>query len=286
MNVKKILAGCLLTVASIPLLPVIITGAIAGKATGSGLKKYADYGWKHPFVTIGGLALAGTIAYNGCTNYDRIKTAIQENTKQTITRIESGLEERLRQNAAEKKATEALHRTTKELETKKEQVATLEKTLQDYTSRLQEYSASNEQLRTQLTQESAQESRGIPLVEKEGSAFYYVKVGDTLAAIAQRVSGDARNYTTLARANNINDPRKLMAGQLLEIPKSLCTRPQDDVYERVPLLSSTIVPGNKPLSQAFPETWKDVIEINKKLGLTYTDTFPYPAGSRVVYYPK
>ena len=48
--------------------------------------------------------------------------------------------------------------------------------------------------------------------------FRIVKAGETLPLIAQKVYGDSKYYLEIARVNNINNFRKLKAGQQLVLP--------------------------------------------------------------------
>ncbi|MEP6643393.1 MAG: LysM peptidoglycan-binding domain-containing protein [Acidobacteriaceae bacterium] len=51
-----------------------------------------------------------------------------------------------------------------------------------------------------------------------GGQRYTVKPGDSLSKISQQFYGDAKKYMTIAKANNIEDPDKIRAGQELLIP--------------------------------------------------------------------
>lgn len=54
---------------------------------------------------------------------------------------------------------------------------------------------------------------------KPGSGQKYtVKPGDNLSKISQEFYGDAKKYMTIAKANNLEDPDKIKAGQELIIP--------------------------------------------------------------------
>jgi nucleoid-associated protein YgaU len=53
---------------------------------------------------------------------------------------------------------------------------------------------------------------------KEGAQTYTVKPGDSLSKISKQFYGDAGKYMTIARANNLQDPDKIKAGQELVIP--------------------------------------------------------------------
>jgi nucleoid-associated protein YgaU len=47
---------------------------------------------------------------------------------------------------------------------------------------------------------------------------YTVQAGDNLSKISQKFYGDANKYMTIAKANNLQDPNKIKAGQELIIP--------------------------------------------------------------------
>ena len=47
---------------------------------------------------------------------------------------------------------------------------------------------------------------------------YTVKPGDNLSKISQQFYGDAKKFMTIAKANNLDDPDKIKAGQELIIP--------------------------------------------------------------------
>lgn len=47
---------------------------------------------------------------------------------------------------------------------------------------------------------------------------YTVQPGDNLSKISQKFYGDANKYMTIAKANNLQDPNKIKAGQELIIP--------------------------------------------------------------------
>ena len=47
---------------------------------------------------------------------------------------------------------------------------------------------------------------------------YTIKPGDNLSHIANRFYADAGKYTAIAKANGINDPNKIQAGQGLKLP--------------------------------------------------------------------
>jgi nucleoid-associated protein YgaU len=48
---------------------------------------------------------------------------------------------------------------------------------------------------------------------------YVVKAGDTVSGIAGLMYQDPANWRPIAEENNIDDPRKLVAGEVLAIPK-------------------------------------------------------------------
>jgi LysM repeat protein len=53
---------------------------------------------------------------------------------------------------------------------------------------------------------------------QQGGQKYTVKPGDNLSKISQQFYGDAKKYMTIAKANNLEDPDKIKAGQELIIP--------------------------------------------------------------------
>ena len=47
---------------------------------------------------------------------------------------------------------------------------------------------------------------------------YTIKAGDNLSRIAERFYGKSNKYPDIARANGINDPNRIQAGQTLKLP--------------------------------------------------------------------
>lgn len=120
------------------------------------------------------------------------------------------------------------------------------------------------------------------MLEDPDFNFYYVKPGETLSGIAQRISGSTAASQYLAEDNLIAQPHTMPAGTLLRVRKSLCTRYVPGVYARVPALESVVLPGNVPISSYFGPRAQEVFQMNKALGLDYGETSPLR--SRVVYY--
>ncbi|HEY8121844.1 MAG TPA: LysM domain-containing protein [Myxococcota bacterium] len=52
-------------------------------------------------------------------------------------------------------------------------------------------------------------------------ADYVVLEGDTLARIAEKLTGDESNWQAIAQENGIDDPTRLQVGMRLRIPASL-----------------------------------------------------------------
>jgi len=73
---------------------------------------------------------------------------------------------------------------------------------------------------------------------------YRVQRGDTLANIAQRFLGSSDQWPTIARLNNITDPRQLYIGQVLKIPSQSTTPP--------PVPTPTPVPTPIPVPTPTP----------------------------------
>jgi nucleoid-associated protein YgaU len=53
---------------------------------------------------------------------------------------------------------------------------------------------------------------------RPGAQKYTVQPGDSLSKISKRFYGDPNKFMTIAKANNIEDPNKINAGQELLIP--------------------------------------------------------------------
>lgn len=123
----------------------------------------------------------------------------------------------------------------------------------------------------------------IRIHEEQGYSFYYVQIDDTLSRIAGEVMGDGGKYRTIMRDNGIDDPRDLTAGMLLRLRSSGCV-PGARVYTRVPDLKWVDLPGTISIREHFGGYAEEVIAINAALGLDYSGHFPYPNGSRIVYY--
>jgi nucleoid-associated protein YgaU len=53
---------------------------------------------------------------------------------------------------------------------------------------------------------------------RQGSQYYTVQPGDNLSNISKRFYGDANKYPQILKANSLEDPDKIKAGQQLLIP--------------------------------------------------------------------
>jgi len=53
---------------------------------------------------------------------------------------------------------------------------------------------------------------------RQGTQTYTVRPGDTLSKISKQFYGDANKYPTIAKANNLENPDQIKAGQQLLIP--------------------------------------------------------------------
>jgi len=53
---------------------------------------------------------------------------------------------------------------------------------------------------------------------REGTQTYTVRPGDTLSKISKQFYGDPNKYPTIAKANNLENPDQIKAGQELLIP--------------------------------------------------------------------
>jgi len=72
-----------------------------------------------------------------------------------------------------------------------------------------------DQAQVRVAQTAGAKPGGSP---QQGGQKYTVKPGDNLSKISQQFYGDAKKYMTIAKANNLEDPDKIKAGQELIIP--------------------------------------------------------------------
>jgi hypothetical protein len=116
-------------------------------------------------------------------------------------------------------------------------------------------------------------------------SFYYVKLGDTMSKVAWLTTGSQEYASRLAQDNGITNPNAVVAGQLLRIPAGLCITGAP-VHNRVPELRGFLIPGSKTISEALQlnqQQLAETLELNRHLGLFYSDAFPHPQGARIVY---
>jgi len=122
------------------------------------------------------------------------------------------------------------------------------------------------------------------MVDEPGYAYRYVRNGETLGRIAAEATGNPSLYREIARENKLWNPDNVAVGTLLRIPDRWCRTGAPNVYNRVPSLNSMILPGNAKISDMFGEKTAEVLAINRALGLSYADSYPYPSGERVVWF--
>jgi LysM repeat protein len=80
------------------------------------------------------------------------------------------------------------------------------------------YSDLKHDIQVDQGQEGAAQAGGAKPSTQQGGQKYTVKPGDNLSKISQQFYGDAKKYMTIAKANNLEDPDKIKAGQELIIP--------------------------------------------------------------------
>ncbi len=122
------------------------------------------------------------------------------------------------------------------------------------------------------------------MVDEPGYAYRYVRDGETLGRIAAEVTGNGSLYREIARENQLWNPDDVAVGTLLRIPDRLCRRDAPNLYDRVPSLNSMTLPGSAKISEMFGEKTAEVLAINRALGLSYSDAYPYSSGERVVWF--
>lgn len=78
---------------------------------------------------------------------------------------------------------------------------------------------------------------------------YEVKPGDRLGDIALRLTGEIRNWETIAARNEISNPRTLAVGKVIVIPGELLQPVYPiDVEEDVPQATPSVIADNKALA--------------------------------------
>jgi murein DD-endopeptidase MepM/ murein hydrolase activator NlpD len=97
---------------------------------------------------------------------------------------------------------------------------------------------------------------------------YTVRYGDTLAQIARRFYGDAKQYTRIAGYNGITNPAMIRVGQVLRIPFT----------ETVPADAHTQPPSTEPEAQSQPRPFR--FPLNKIETNYYKFGSLYAASSR------
>lgn len=263
---RNVFAYAALGVLTAPLwIPVTFAAYLGYKTT--------RYAFQNPKIAAAGLALAGLTWYAGCQNtVTTVSKGAQKVVQTYRTHQASKLEQKLQQERVEKliaqtKAREyeqAMHR-------------------QAQTPPVQQVAPPVQEVKSPPPPPV---QRAVQVMTDPDFAFYFMKTGDTIDGVAAKVGNPGGTYL-IEQDNGISDSRKVLAGQLLKIRKEMITRTNADVYEQIPILRSTVLPGNVSISQACeykPECISNVFTVSRELGLNYSDEFPYKKGARVVYY--
>lgn len=90
----------------------------------------------------------------------------------------------------------------------------------DFDLELREYVFAQNKTPTNQVSTTSSASVKVPQTKretKEVSSSYTVKKGDTLYAIAKKLTGDGSNYKAIANNNGISNPDKIYVGQVLLI---------------------------------------------------------------------
>jgi hypothetical protein len=117
--------------------------------------------------------------------------------------------------------------------------------------------------------------------------YFLVNIGETLEQISQELTGSPSSAPLIARENDIVDERKLLAGQILQLPAALPTKQHHRLLATQPQLRSIVLQGDKSITDLCgnnSQCTTEVLSLNQQLGLRYTDRFPYRQGARVVYF--
>lgn len=280
--------GCL----AVAVAPLVAVGtAFARLYVGT-----AKYAIRYPKLTVAGVLAASMIAYN-CHGEDSLQRA------QAYARRGGALMERAAETYAERREAAQVARYAKGIAMQNIRLGEELRRQHEHASRLEDRLAQAErELRTrdslprQPPGAAAQPpAQAAPTPERQHVLqhpdyyFYYVDIDETIDQIG-RQTGNSRASSIIAADNAITDPRALLAGQLLKVKRSLFS-PQDAVPARMraqtPLLESVILPGNLTITefcQGDAARAEATLALNRGLGLSYRDSFPYKRGARVVYY--
>src|SRR3990170_5831430 len=89
------------------------------------------------------------------------------------------------------------------------------------------YFVKNQVKKVQENQTKAEEQQQIGKVELPTT--YTIQTGDTLWSIALKHYDSGYNWVTIASANNLADPDRLLVGEKLSIPKAETIKPAGDI---------------------------------------------------------
>lgn len=86
--------------------------------------------------------------------------------------------------------------------------------------------------------------------------IYKIEKGDTLWSIAEKIYGDGKMYKKLAKANNISDPNKIIAGKSLILPDEdfMSNIKDDDVISNKSNTKSNTKSNNKSITEIKPRS--------------------------------
>ena len=87
-----------------------------------------------------------------------------------------------------------------------------------------------------------------PKYKTKQELAYVIKRGDTLSKIAQRITGNRKNWVQIAKKNNIYDPAKLRIGQEIVIPRELILSANRRNIDSLQVTDQTLL--TNPQSQA------------------------------------
>lgn len=82
------------------------------------------------------------------------------------------------------------------------------------------------------------------LPENGAKMAYYVQKGDTLGTIAQKIYGNKGKWRELAQANNLSDPNRIYAGDVVYYTLSDASRAFADKYETSGRMTVTVAAGD------------------------------------------
>jgi LysM repeat protein len=111
--------------------------------------------------------------------------------------------------------------------------------------------------------------------------IYTIQPGDTLSEIAQRISGNKKNWRRIAKFNRITNPSKLRVGQAIAIPRYLILPTHE--HSKDSTLETTLPTQSKPRPSQSAEPKPDRNRVSStKIGTESNDRENKPVRSQEI----